>query len=92
MTELTIKLPGFNHPRKAWVQLNRLRTVFGRFASNTCNIVLANINLCKCVDCIAEHVLQNSLILRTPYSLEYVTNDNLAFVFRILYSMSKKEK
>ena len=40
--------PGYQLPRRAWIQLNRLRTGVSRFAASMCSWGLATSDLCSC--------------------------------------------
>jgi len=72
-------LPGHHLPRRAWIQLNRLRTGVGCFASNMRRMGLANTNICKCRSIqTAQHVLEQCPILRPPCSFDNTTNPSLA--------------
>jgi len=63
INELTPKPDGYQYPRKAWVQLNRLRTGVGRFKANMVKMCLAASNQCEC-----GSVLTAENIARMPYA------------------------
>jgi len=78
INELTPKPDGYQYPRKAWVQLNRLCTAVGRFKANMVKMGLAASNQCECGSVqTAEHILQECHTLRPPCSISDINREDL---------------
>ena len=70
--------PGCEMPRKPWVQLNRLRSGFGRFKSFMHKIGISDTNLCTCGSIqTAHHILNSCTALRPPCDLTKVEKTDL---------------
>jgi len=71
-------------PRKAWVQLNRLRTGHGRFNANLHRMGLADNKNCVCGDIqSASHILYHCTVMAPPCSITNTTSEYL-IIFTIL--------
>jgi len=67
ISSFTNSPPGCHMPRKAWVQLNRLRTGHGRFNANLHRIRLADDKNCVCGDTqSASHILYHCTVMAPP--------------------------
>jgi len=65
-------------PRKAWVQLKRLRTGHGRFNANLYRMGLADNKNCVCGDIqSASHILYHCTLVAPPCSITNTTNEGL---------------
>ena len=70
--------PGYNLHRKAWVQLNRLRSGTGRFAASMKKWGIADSDVCPCGHIQThEHVLNECAVTGSPCPLSEVDNPQL---------------
>ena len=70
--------PGYNLHRKAWVQLNRLRSGTGRFAASMKKWGIADSDVCPCGHIQThEHVLNECAVTGPPCPLSEVDNPQL---------------
>ena len=70
ISSFTTSPPGCHMPRKAWVQINRLRTGHGRFNANLHRIGLADNKNCVCGDIqSASHILYHCTVMAPPCSI-----------------------
>ena len=78
LSAFTNSPPGCNAPRRAWVQLNRLRTGHGKFKANLYKMGLAEDKYCDCGGIqSASHILNPYTVLSPPCSITNTTNQDL---------------
>ena len=70
--------PGCDHPRNTWVQLNRVRTGFGRFVANMKLMGLFSSDLCECGKVqTAYYILHDCTKFKPPCHINEVDNPAL---------------
>jgi len=78
ISSFTNSPPGCHMPRKAWVQLNHLRTGHDRFKANLHRMGLADNKNCVCGDIqSASHILYHCTVMAPPRSITNTTKEDL---------------